>query len=198
MDNVSIVQEGGTGAVNSRIAANLHSLRSDRGLSLDALAAVSGVSRSALSLIERAESSPTAVVLDKVAGALGVPLEALFKLPGLEPRPLARRSEQPVWRDPSSGYVRRSVSPQGVTSPTEIVEVTFPPGARVTFETGQRRHVVHEQLWLLEGTIEFTLGDETHTLHAGDSFAFQLDRPTTFHNPSRNKARYAVVLTTTT
>src|SRR5438477_12345932 len=108
--------------VNERIAANVRTLRAERGLSLEALAATCGVSRSALSLIERAESSPTAVVLDKIAAALNVPLEALFKLQGAAAQPLARRADQPVWRDPNSGYVRRSVSPPGTTSPIEVVE----------------------------------------------------------------------------
>jgi len=183
------------GAVNERIAASLSTLRAERGLSLDGLAAASGVSRSALSLIERAESSPTAVVLDKIAAGLDVPLAALFGAPaGATARPLARRAEQPVWRDPSSGYLRRSVSPADGASPIQIAEVTFPPGARVAFETGRRDRVVHQQVWVLKGTIDFTIGSETHRLQAGDCLASTLDRPTMFHNPTEKPARYAVVV----
>jgi len=192
MEEVSILQEV-RAAVNTRIAANLQALRARHELSLDALAAASGVSRSALSLIERAESSPTAVVLDKIAAALNVPLEALFKLQGAAAQPLARRADQPVWRDPNSGYVRRSVSPPGTTSPIEIVEITLPPGARVTFERAGRNRIIHQQLWVLEGAIDFTLGDATHRLEIGDCFSLQLDRPTAYHNPTRKKARYAVI-----
>ncbi len=54
-------------AVEQRIAARLKHLRAQRGLTLDELAAQSGVSRSMISLIERAESSPTANVLDRLA-----------------------------------------------------------------------------------------------------------------------------------
>jgi transcriptional regulator with XRE-family HTH domain len=182
--------------VTGRIAEQVRSLRSQRGLSLDALAASSGVSRSALSLIERAESSPTAGVLHKIADGLGVPLGTLFGSAAveIEPHPVARRDEQPVWRDPSSGYLRRSVSPGGDASPFEIVEVTFPAGARVAFETGQRDRVIHQQLWVLEGTIDFTIGGDTHRLHAGDCLASRLDRPTMFHNPTTQTARYAVVV----
>src|SRR5512134_2094875 len=93
--------------VNERIAANVRALRSRLGLTLDSLSAACGVSRSALSLIERAESSPTAAVLDRIAVGLGVPLASLFGDAAQEepPRSLARRAEQPVWRDPGSGYV---------------------------------------------------------------------------------------------
>jgi transcriptional regulator with XRE-family HTH domain len=182
--------------VNDRIAAKVRAFRWQRGLSLDSLAVACGVSRSAISLIERAESSPTAVVLDKIAAGLGVPLGSLFdNVPDAKAaRPLARRAEQAVWRDPSSGYLRRSVSPDGDASPIQIVDVTFPAGARVAFETGQRDRVIHQQLWVLEGTIDFTIGSDTHRLKAGDCLASRLDRPTMFHNPKGKAARYAVVV----
>jgi transcriptional regulator with XRE-family HTH domain len=50
--------------LNQRIATRIRELRSALGLSLDALALKSAVSRSMISLIERGESSPTAVVLE--------------------------------------------------------------------------------------------------------------------------------------
>ena len=182
--------------VNERIATSVRTLRSQSGLSLESLAAACCVSRSALSLIERAESSPTAVVLNKIAAGLGVPLGSLFGNVADQQaaQPLARCAEQPVWRDPSSGYLRRSVSPDGDASPIQIVEVTFPAGARVAFETGQLDRVIHQQLWVLEGTIDFSIGSDTHRLHAGDCFAARLDRPTMFHNPTAKAGRYAVVV----
>lgn len=182
--------------VNQRIAARVRQLRADAGLSLDALAAASGVSRSALSLIERARSSPTAVVLDRIAAALGVPLASLFdgRNAPAPASPLARRAEQPVWQDPASGYVRRAVSPAGYPSPIQIVEVEFPPGAQVAYEAALRDRTVHQQLWVLKGRIDFTVGSQTHQLAQGDCLALQLDQPNRFHNPTRQPARYAVVL----
>jgi transcriptional regulator with XRE-family HTH domain len=183
--------------VNQRIAGRVRELRAARGLSLDGLAGNSGVSRSMISLVERAESSPTAVVLEKLAAGLGVTLAALFDPPAAADRvpagPLARRADQPQWRDPASGYVRRNVSPPGLPQPMRIVEVQFPPGGRVAFETGGRDARVHQQVWVLEGAIDITLGDDCYRLRAGDCLAMQLDRPTMFHNPTRKPARYAVV-----
>lgn len=190
------MDEAAADPVNQRIAARMRQLRADAGLSLDALAAASGVSRSALSLIERAESSPTAVVLDRIAAALGVPLASLFdgRSAPAPASPLARRAEQPVWQDPASGYVRRSVSPAGYPSPIQIVEVEFPPGAQVAYEAALRGRTVHQQLWVLKGRIDFTVGTLTHHLAEGDCLALQLDQPNRFHNPTRQPARYAVVL----
>jgi transcriptional regulator with XRE-family HTH domain len=183
--------------LNQRIAERVRELRAAHGLSLEALAGKSGVSRSMISLIERGESSPTAVVLEKLAAGLGVMLAALFDAPAAPAQapagPVARRDDQPHWRDPASGYLRRNVSPPGVPQPMQIVEIQFPPGARVAFETGPRDVRVHQQVWVLEGAIDITVGTERHRLRDGDCLAMQLDRPTMFHNPTRKPARYAVV-----
>ena len=185
--------------LNRRIAERVRELRAARGLSLDALAGRSGVSRSMISLIERGESSPTAVVLEKLAGGLGVTLPSLFEAPaaaGVPAGPVSRREDQPRWRDPESGYVRRDVSPTGLPQPIRIVEVQFPPGGRVAFENVGRDIRVHQQVWVLEGTMEVTVGEERHSLRRGDCLAMSLDGPTMFHNPTQSPARYAVVIAT--
>ena len=183
--------------LNQRIAERVRELRAAKGLSLEALAAHSGVSRSMISLIERGESSPTAVVLEKLATALGVMLASLFDTPTATQAPaspVARRADQVQWQDPASGYLRRNISPPGAPQPMQIVEVHFPPGGRVAFETGVRDARVHQQVWVLEGAIDITVGDARHALREGDCLAMQLDRPTMFHNPTRKPARYAVVI----
>ena len=193
-------------SLNRCIAARVRDLRAARGLSLDALAGNSGVSRSMISLIERGESSPTAVVLEKLSAALGVTLASLFDSPATATSPsrqsatsakadaVARRRDQFQWQDPASGYRRRNVSPPNIPQPMQIVEVEFPAGGRVAFETGARDVRVHQQVWVLEGAIDITLGSERHRLRQGDCLAMELDRPTMFHNPARKPARYAVVM----
>ena len=181
-------------SVNDRIAARVRELRTERGLSLDALADVSGVSRSMISLIERGETSPTAVVLERLATGLGVMLASLFDAPAAPGAPVSRRAEQQEWRDPQSGYLRRNVSPPGFPSPIQLVEVSFPAGARVAYESGPRQTATHQQIWVLQGTIDVTLGRQRHTLETGDCLALQLDQPITYHNPTSKPARYAVVI----
>jgi transcriptional regulator with XRE-family HTH domain len=183
--------------LDEHIAHRVHGLRTAAGLTLEALAQQSGVSRSMISLIERGESSATAVVLEKLATALGVTLASLFDTPrsrGTAPGPVARAAAQPPWQDPGSGYVRRNVSPAGWPAPFQIVDVHFPPGARVAYETAGRTPAVHQQVWVLEGRIAVNLGDERHRLDEGDCLAMRLDQPVAFHNPTRRPARYAVVL----
>ncbi len=184
--------------INERIAERVKALRVARGLSLEALAAASGVSRSNISLIESGRSSPTAVVLDRLSAALGVTVASLFegtREVAAAPSPLARVAGQPVWTDPDSGYVRRNVSPAGV-SPIQLVDVLFPPGQRVAYETAERAAEVHQLVWMIDGRMEVGSGSERWTLEPGDCLAMRLDRPTSFFNPGRQAARYLVALVT--
>jgi transcriptional regulator with XRE-family HTH domain len=175
--------------INNRIA---------QGFSLDALAERSGVSRSTSSLIERGQSSPTATVLDKLATALAVTLASLFEdsaAPAVEPSPMARAATQPVWTDPTSGYVRRNLSP-AARSPMQLVEVKFPAGQQVAYDTSARDVEIHQQVWMIEGEMEMTVGDAQWRLATGDCLTMRLDCPIVFRNPTREPARYLVALVT--
>ena len=181
--------------INARIARQVRTRRASLGLSLDALAANSRVSRSMISLIERGESSPTAVVLEKIATGLRLPLAALFADPAAPLDPVARAADRASWRDPQSGYVRRNISPANFPSPLQIVEVELPAGARVVYETGARQIGIHQQIWVRQGSLELTLGRRTWRLGEGDCLAMQLNEPTIFRNRTRKPVCYIVVLT---
>jgi transcriptional regulator with XRE-family HTH domain len=182
------------GDINARIADRVLALRTDLGLTLDALAAKCDVSRSMISLVERGESSPTAVVLEKIATGLGVPLATLFDAADAPASPVSRRADRTPWRDPQSGYVRRNISPANFSSPIQIVEVMLPAGARVAYETAARDVSIHQQIWVQQGSLEVTVGRTTYRLAEDDCFAMQLDEPIAFRNPTRKPSRYIVVI----
>jgi transcriptional regulator with XRE-family HTH domain len=184
--------------ITSRLARRVRELRDAKDFTLDALAERSGVSRSNISLIERGQSSPTAAVLDKLAAGLGVTLASLFEddaSPAAEPSPVARLAEQPVWTDPASGYVRRNLSP-AARSPIQLVDVVFPAGQRVAYESGPREVEIHQQVWIIEGVMEVSVGREQWRLKRGDCLAMRLDGPIVYRNPTRKPARYLVALAT--
>jgi len=134
------------------------------------------------------------VVLNKLATALGVTLPELFaatEVPADPPSPLARAASQPEWTDPESGYVRRNLSP-AARSPIQLVEVHFPAGRRVAYETGPREGEIYQQIWVIEGRMEITVGKTVWRLDAGDCLAMKLDCPMTYGNPTRKPARYLV------
>ncbi len=185
--------------LDALLARRVRDLRRSRQLTLARLAECSGVSRSMISLIERQETSPTAAVLNKLAGALGVTLSSLFEGDaGAAPmQPLVRHADQPVWTDPASGYQRRQLSPGGVGCPIDLVEVSFPPGTQVAFEGVARGGETQQLVWLLAGEMVISLGERRWHLQAGDCLAMQLDAPIRFHNPGAQPARYALALTRT-
>ncbi|AVZ05070.1 MULTISPECIES: helix-turn-helix domain-containing protein [Acinetobacter] len=182
--------------INIRIAQQVREIRLARGYTLDILASRCQVSRSAISLIERGEASPTAVVLEKLANGLGVPLTQLFDSPQntQSPQPMVRRTQQAEWKDPETGYIRRQVSPPNWKSPFQIVEIEFPAQSRVTYETSTNSKVVLQQIWVIEGQIDIQLGENFYALQEGDCLAMQLDQPIIYSNPSSKAARYILVV----
>lgn len=180
--------------INQRIAHRVRTLRAEQSLSLDSLATRSAVSRSMISRVERGEASPTAVLLEKIATGLGCTLGSLFDDGGATNNPVSRAADRTTWRDPESGYRRRNISPAGFLSPIRIVDVHFPAGATVAFETNSRDKEVAQQIWMQSGAMEVSFGEVTHHLEADDCLAMKLDVPVTFRNRTRKDAHYIVVL----
>jgi quercetin dioxygenase-like cupin family protein len=145
-----------------------------------------------ISRIERAESSPTAALLVRLCAPLECSLGALFAVED-KAEAIARHADQPVWRDPETGYVRRAVSPPSTGSAIEIAEVIFPAGARITLEQTWRQPGVDQQIWLFSGELVLTIGDLVHHLQAGDCLHLWLDRPLTYFNPGAIPAHYSVI-----
>ncbi|MEK1932464.1 MAG: helix-turn-helix domain-containing protein [Pararhizobium sp.] len=186
--------ESTSDTLETDIGERMKTLRLAQTMTLDDLAGRSGVSRAMISRIERGEASPTAQLLARLCSALGTTLSRFFATGDEAGSPLLRRAEQRVWRDPETGYLRRSVSPYNVGSPVDIVEVEFPPGARVVFEQQQFDPGFTQHLWLFEGRLTMTAGNETHVLDAGDCLFMRLAEAHVFHNPNGAPARYAIIL----
>jgi transcriptional regulator with XRE-family HTH domain len=184
-------------SLESRLGERLRSLRRQRGLTLEALSESSGISKSMISLVERGESSPSAGVLDRLAGTLGIPTGVLF-LPEEQGggAPVSRASEQPVWRDPESGYVRRTLSPPGRGLQFMLSEVELPPGAIVSYTNSERLALVEQQVWVVAGVLVLDAGGERHSLSAGDCAFMRLGQPTRFANETAQPTRYLVATST--
>lgn len=176
------------------VGERVKALRAESGLTLDELADLSGVSRAMISRVERAEASPTAALLARICSALGVSLSVFFAAEGKETAPLARRGDQPVWRDPETGYLRRVVAPPGTGSRVDVVEVEFPSGAEVAFPGGQTNRNQWQYVWLFEGEMEILVGDRVHTLAPGDCLYMNIGDVHGFRNRADKPARYAVII----
>ena len=180
--------------LETRIGDDLKALRSAKGLTIEQLATASGVSRAMISRIERGEASPTAVLLARLLAPLGQSLSGFFAGSQGAISPLRRRSEQPMWTDPQTGYVRRSVSPPGPNIGVDLVEVVLPPGARVSFAPLPANYAESEYIWLFEGALEMEGNGQIFRLEAGDCLYLTLNDKHVFHNRSSEPCRYAVIL----
>lgn len=179
--------------IDKAIGSRLKELRIKSGLSLNELAARSGVSRAMIGRIERAQSSATAALLGKLCAALDVTLSAIIGLSDRPPERLSRKVDQPIWRDPETGYWRRHASAQNAASGIEIIVVDLPEGQRVSYSPWGRRAYT-QQLLLLAGQLTVFVGEKRFDLAEGDCLDFDVMRPLSFENPGQTVANYIVVV----
>ncbi|GER10473.1 helix-turn-helix domain-containing protein [Variovorax boronicumulans] len=180
------------GHIDALIATRLLALRQAQGLSLADLAGLSGVSKAMISKVERAQSSPTAVLLGKLAAGLGVSLAQLLTEDKAQPQRLRKRAAQEVWRDPEAGYLRRQVAERGAGSGVELVEVELPRAAQVGYPRWSGAPY-RQSLWMLEGALQVDYGDERFELAPGDCLDFGVDRPLVFKALGATACRYLLV-----
>jgi transcriptional regulator with XRE-family HTH domain len=178
--------------LSHRLAHRLKLERDSRGWSLADLAGRSGVSKATISKIERSEVSPTAVVLVRLASAFDLTLAGLMLRAESRGDRLSRAGEQPVWRDPETGYLRRQVFSRP-DHPLEIVRVELPAWQGVTLPASSYAHI-RQSVWVLSGSLVISEGDERHVLGAGDCLGFGPPTETTFANETAAPCVYVVVL----
>jgi transcriptional regulator with XRE-family HTH domain len=178
--------------LSHRLAQRLRLERDGRGWSLAQLAARAGVSRATISKIERAEVSPTAVVLVRLASAFDLTLAGLMLRAEGQGERLARAGDQLVWRDPETGYVRKQVFSRP-DHPVEIVRVELPPRQRVTLPASSYAHI-RQLVWVQSGSLAITEAGERHVLGAGDCLGFGPPVDTTFFNETDTACVYVVAL----
>lgn len=179
--------------VDVRLGRRLAELRNEHGWSLGELAERSGISRSTLSRAERAETSPTASLLNRLCAVYGRTMSQLLSEIEAEPAPLVRAADQPVWADRASGFVRRSVSPPHAGLRGELVEGRLAAGADISYDRppvpGLEQHI-----WVLEGALTVTAQDAEHRLGEGDCLRLRVWGPTRFRCPGPEDARYALAV----
>jgi transcriptional regulator with XRE-family HTH domain len=179
--------------LTAALASTVQAARHAHALSAEELARRSGVSRAMIGKIERGEAQATAALLGRLSAALGMTLSELVAHAEGDDRRLLRAADQPVWTDPATGYIRRALSPPAGV-PLELVEVTLPLGAELSFPADTYAFI-HQQMWILEGHLRFIEGDVTHELAAGDCLQLGPPAPCTFANPTGAPCRYLVALT---
>ena len=169
-------------------------LRLARGLTLDDLSRIAGVSKSMLSQIEREKANPTIAITWRLANALGVPIGELLSS---ETRPVARvrvleSHETPTLPGQHAGYVLRILGPMDLAGKYEWYELTLAPGgelASLAHDPGTNEHVT-----VLHGTLEIDAGGERHKVRVGATARYAADQDHVLRNPGKTEVKALLVV----
>jgi len=161
--------------VLASLPARLRETRRAQGLSLDAVAKLSGVSRSMVSQIERGESSPTISTLWNLTRALQVDFAGLLESEAPADRIETLRAEAvPTIDNMGAGCRIRILSPPEDAGRHEVYELLFTPEGALTSTAHARG--VREHLTVFEGELEVRSGEARSVLAAGDTARYPADQ----------------------
>lgn len=156
-------------AVSVNVGTRLRELRSERNLSIRALARRSGLSANALSMIERDKTSPSVSTLYKLADGMGVPITSFFgEETDRETVVFVKAHERT--RVPFQRGTWEGLGGQNFVGRMEPFVLTLESGANSGLHT--MVHTGHEFVICLRGELEYQIEDKFYNLKAGDSLMF--------------------------
>lgn len=163
-----------TNTVLSMLPTRLKEARTGQGLSLDAVAKLSGVSRSMVSQIERGESSPTIATLWNLTRALQVDFAGLLdgqaKAAQVE---VMRADAVPTIDNMGEGCRIRILSPPEQAGAHELYEIRLNDGGYLDSQPHGRG--AREHLTVIGGAVEVQSGDSIERLEKGDTARYAAD-----------------------
>ena len=188
-----IVKSGGCilEDINAVLAENLRRMRENRRLSLDAVARLTGVSKSMLGQIERGEVNPTVSTMWKIAGGLKVNFTALFQREQERAEELDIGSITPLLED-EGRYRDYPLFTTGDGRPFEILYIEIDPGSGL--EAEPHPEGTQEFITVHSGAVEVYVDGETHCAAPNRALRFTADRPHGYKNPSNDVCRMTMVI----
>ena len=183
-------------AVARQLGTRIRNARSSRKITLEALSKETGLSAGFLSRLERGETSASISNLIVISGYLGIPLRDFFE-DSERPTPtyVLTRAKDRAKLPPRSGtgYSYHLTSGDLADQQLNAFVLTFPPGEKT--EPKLLTHEGEEVLYLLEGTIEFRIGEDRFVMTAGDCVHFNCEEPHMGRNVGKSPARLLMVVT---
>ena len=175
------------------VGQNIRRLRGRRGLSLDALARASGVSRAMLGQIETGRSVPTINVVWKIASAFNVPFATLIATQGSDQVRVFPAAGARALTSASGDFSSRALFPFDGEQRAEFYELRLKAGA--TEDAEAHAPGTMENLVVAKGRLDIVIAGQCKTLSQGDAILFQADRPHAYINPSAEDMIAYLVMT---
>lgn len=169
----------GTDMTYKHVGERIRMLRRGKGMTLEQVAAASGLTAGFLSQMERNLTGVTLTSLVSVSKALGVPLREIVPQPRqVEPDTHQGKRQDYAVENVALHYERLSASFPG--SRLNALKIRVPAGYTSGFES----HDGEELLFVLSGDIEYTVDHKTYRLAAGDSMHIDSHRSHQIANES--------------
>jgi transcriptional regulator with XRE-family HTH domain len=181
---------------NEYLGVRLRHGRMTLGLRLRDLADKAECSESMISKIENGRAVPSLNILYRIAEALDLTVGQLFEKPSEPSGLLSRAGERPIVKiDPlrsGPGLTLERLIPYDKSRLLQGSIHNVAPGGGTD---GLISHEGEEVAYVLEGKVEFLIGDARHVLNAGDSICYRSEQPHGYNNGGEKSARMIIVNT---
>jgi transcriptional regulator with XRE-family HTH domain len=186
-----IVIEGFMEPIHIKLGKNLKLIRNSRGLSLDKVAELTGVSKTMLAQIERGESSPSISIIWKIANGLRLSFTSLIEEQSPSISIISSKDLDPLLEEEGAfrSFPLYPFSPQ---KQFEIYLVEMEPGC--IHESEAHTAGVEEYIMMLQGSLEILINGSDYLINANDSLRFAADQPHIYRNNTQNIVRYHVLI----
>src|SRR5690625_1167623 len=176
------------------LAQRLRRFRQNHKLTLEQVAARSGLTQGYLSKLERGVSEPSISTVLKLADAYDVSISELIGQKTSEPQPtinVVRKNERTALNQPNTPIKIEAIAGQRFNKKMNpfIIYPTLENDAKPIHDP----HPGEEFIFVLEGEIKIIIGNQTVKLAKGDSVYFNADLPHRIANLSKKQAEVLIV-----
>ena len=176
------------------VGATLQRLRLARGLTLEDLSRIAGVSKSMLSQIEREKANPTIAITWRLANALGVQIGELLssEVRAVDLIRVVDAHEIPTLPGNHAGYSLRILGPMDLAGKYEWYELTLQPGGELASQAHDPGTTEH--LTVVTGTVELGVGAEKRKIKHGATARYPADQNHAIRNAGKTEAKALLVV----
>lgn len=173
------------------IGEKLKYLRMERDLSIREMSTICGVAVNTLSLIENGKSVPTINTLQNIANSLRIPITSFFeKSRNTGSVDSLKKLNRIIQTSPFGNFIALFSNEYRSTAIEPYVINIFP---FTTWETDHITQPGYAFAFCLDGTVVFSISNNSYTLDAGDSVLFCLKEPHIWNNPTSSTSSFVFI-----
>ena len=175
------------------VGANMRELRTQKGISLDQLARLTGLSRTLLGQIELGKTPPSVSVVWRIAQAFDVHFSALLATSERLDTTVLRGAEAKRLATSDGRYSSRALYPLAEKPDAEFYELFL--AGHSSEDAEPHKPGTRENLIVTSGRLDLTINGTRHELTKGDAIVFTADVPHSYVNPGNEDCWIYLVMT---